>query len=120
MEGVDEGISLKDSQSKYYYEVIEAWKNGNIDLQIKGGESPIDVSTRLKKIIAIILSRKEEESILICTHGRILRILLCMLLNYDLKYMDLFIHQNVCLYTLIHTGSFFKLEQFCDIDHLIS
>lgn len=44
------------------------------------GESPIDVLERQKPVIDLIISRREEKSILIAMHGRAMRVLLTHLL----------------------------------------
>jgi broad specificity phosphatase PhoE len=44
-------------------------------------------------------------------HGRAIRILLCQLLNYPLKSMDMFEHENLCLYLLEQTGSHFTVRK---------
>ncbi len=51
-------------------------------------------------------------------HGRALRILLCQLLNYPLKGMDLFEHTNLGLYLLEFTGSMFSVNKYNDVSHL--
>jgi broad specificity phosphatase PhoE len=51
-------------------------------------------------------------------HGRAIRILLCQLLHYPLKSMDMFEHENLCLYLLNYTGSMFTVEKYCDTKHL--
>jgi probable phosphoglycerate mutase len=51
-------------------------------------------------------------------HGRALRILLCQLLHYPLKSMDLFEHENLGLYLLNFTGTMFSIVKHNDIRHL--
>ncbi len=116
--GKDEGISLDEPIGLDYYRLLEQWGLGQIDLKIEGGESPIEVSIRLKKMMDLILFRPEERCVLLCVHGRIIRILLCVLLNYPLWCMDSFIHDNLCVYELRYTGTFFSVYQFSNTEHL--
>jgi probable phosphoglycerate mutase len=51
-------------------------------------------------------------------HGRAIRILLCRLMNYPLRSMDMFEHENLCLYLLSNTGSMFTIEKYNDTSHL--
>jgi broad specificity phosphatase PhoE len=116
--GTREGMAITPEEDIYYHQVLEAWTAGQIDLPIEGGECPRDVAKRQKPVIDIILSRHEENTILVCMHGRAMRVLLCQLMNYDLRYMNLFDHHNLGLYLLNYTGSMFNIERFNDIDHL--
>jgi probable phosphoglycerate mutase len=68
--------------------------------------------------IDLMLSRPEEKTILICMHGRAMRVLLCRLLHYPIQHMDLFEHHNLCLYRIDYTGSMFTIKQHMSIDHL--
>jgi broad specificity phosphatase PhoE len=99
---------------------LRQWQVGETSLRIEHGESPEDVVKRMKPAIDHIMSHEEEKVILICMHGRAIRILLCMLLNYPLKSMDMFEHENLCLYLLNYTGSTFSVELYNNTDHLRS
>ncbi len=116
--GTREGSKITPEEDAYYHQVIKWWQEGKVDFPIEGGESPIDVFNRQKVVMDEILSNKEEECILICMHGRAMRVLLCQLLNYPLHCMDLFEHTNLCLYKLNYTGSMFTVEMFNNTDHL--
>jgi probable phosphoglycerate mutase len=100
--------------------MLKQWQLGDTSLKIDGGESPEDVVKRMQPAIDHIMSRTDEQTILICMHGRAIRILMCMLLNYPLKSMDMFEHENLCLYLLNYTGSMFSVERYNDRDHLLS
>ncbi|MCY1552559.1 Histidine phosphatase superfamily [compost metagenome] len=56
-----------------------------------------------------ILSRKEEDLVLITMHGRAMRILLSRILGFPLYEMDRFEHSNTCLYILEYD---YSSEQF--------
>jgi len=112
------GTSNERSDSQFYNDLIADWKAGKTTSKIAGGESPNEVQLRLKIGAQKILSHADEECILICMHGRAIRILLCTLLNYPLKYMDVFHHQNLCLYRLTYTGKLFSLDAYNDLSHL--
>ncbi|MDH5367751.1 MAG: histidine phosphatase family protein, partial [Cyclobacteriaceae bacterium] len=90
--GNREGKVFTPVEDIYFQQVIEAWRLGDTALKIDGGESPEDVRDRQKIALREILSREEEETILICMHGRAMRIFLCLILNYPLSRMDEFEH----------------------------
>ncbi|MEO0552874.1 MAG: histidine phosphatase family protein [Bacteroidota bacterium] len=117
--GTREGMVITPEEDAYYYRVIERWQNGETNLRIEGGESPQDVCDRQKPALEHILSKEDEGTVLICMHGRAMRVLLCQMLNYPLHSMDMFEHSNLCLYLLNHSGVHFTIEKFNSSDHLI-
>ncbi len=118
--GMREGEKITINEDKYYHTMLRQWELGETSLRIEKGESPEDVVVRMRPAIDHIMSHDDENTILICMHGRAIRILLTMLLNYPLKSMDMFEHENLCLYVLNQTNSMFSVEQHCNTDHLRS
>jgi broad specificity phosphatase PhoE len=116
--GTKEGHRVTAQEDQYYHYMLEQWQKGQTTLRIEGGESPEDVVKRMKPAVDYIMSHPEEKTILICMHGRAIRILMCYLLNYPLRCMDMFEHQNLCLYLLNFSGSVFSVERYNDITHL--
>ena len=116
--GSREGTRVTPEEDAYYFEVLQEWLNGNITLRIDGGESPQDVADRQQVFLDILLARPAEETVLICMHGRAMRIFLCLLLHYPLPCMDLFEHHNLGLYELYYTGTMFSIHRHMDIEHL--
>ncbi|GIL21801.1 MAG: phosphoglycerate mutase [Bacteroidota bacterium] len=116
--GKKEGQAITPEEDAYYHWMLDQWRQGNTHLRIEGGESPEDVVKRQEVALAGILKQEEERNILICMHGRAIRILLCRLLNYPLKCMDMFEHENLCLYLLEQTGSSFIVRKYNDTSHL--
>lgn len=116
--GTKEGHRVTPQEDEYYHHMLQQWQLGNTAIRIQGGESPDDVIKRMKPAMDYIMRHEEEKTILICMHGRAIRILLCHLLNYPLKSMDMFEHSNLCLYLLNYTGSMFSVELYNDTSHL--
>jgi len=116
--GNKEGTKITAEEDNYYRWLLMEWQKNRISLRIDGGESPEDVAVRQRPVIERILSRDDEHTILICMHGRAIRVLLCQLLNYPLSAMDIFEHKNLGLYILNHTGSMCSVELFNDVNHL--
>ena len=115
--GTKEGKYVIAGQDVYFNKIIEEWQSGNTALQIDGGESPEDVASRQLPAIDRILS-DDEETVLVCMHGRAIRILLCVILNQPLSQMDEFPHHNLGLYVLTHDGDKFTVEETNLIGHL--
>lgn len=118
--GKKEGQPITPEEDAYYHHMLREWQNGNTSLRIEGGESPDEVVARMKPAVDHVMSQGDEKTILICMHGRAIRILLCYLLHYPLRSMDMFEHENACLYILNYTGSMFSVELYNNVDHLQS
>lgn len=115
--GSHEGEVFTPEMHQRYLNVIGSWQKGDLSETVGGGESPLDVVARQKEAMADIMQQEEEETILVAMHGRAMRVLLCWLMNYPLSKMDVFEHQNLCLYLLHHGGSLYTVRKFCDNKH---
>lgn len=105
--GSYEGTPMTPEEGEYYKHMLHQWRLGNLDYAIAGGESPNTVAKRMRSGIKTILEGPGD-TILVCMHGRAMRIFLSVILNFDLRYMDNFEHQNLCLYLLeqLEDGTF--------------
>jgi broad specificity phosphatase PhoE len=117
--GNKEGYKITPEEDEYYHYMLKQWQLGNTTLRIEEGESPDDVVKRMKPAIDHIMAQPEE-LVLVCMHGRAIRILLCIVLNYPLKSMDMFEHENLCLYLLHYNDGLFTVELANDTTHLRS
>ena len=98
--GVKEGKVPSSEEHSYYKQIINGWQEGKLDVAIEGGESPLMVQERQKPALEHILAQQKEDPILVCMHGRAMRIFLCLMLDRNLRDMDHFGHTNLCLYVL--------------------
>jgi len=115
--GVFEGKPVTSEFKQLYKKLQDDWKKGDLDEKVEGGESPLEVSERQKQFIQYLLS-KPEKKILICMHGRAMRMFLANLLNHDLRTMDNYPHHNLTLYKVIFDGNHFSIALFNNMDHL--
>ncbi|MCP4521272.1 MAG: histidine phosphatase family protein [Cytophagales bacterium] len=107
-------------ENKHYWDVVAEWQKGNTDVttDVELGESPDDVVLRQEEAMKHIMSKDTEETILVCMHGRAMRILLCHLLGESIGNMEEYGHHNLGFYLLSHDGENFKIEQNNVISHL--
>src|SRR3546814_16714409 len=91
-----------------FYRIAEQWVEGNYDVAMPGGESALDVAHRQEVALELILSHQEEENVLVCMHGRAMRIIMYRLTGKELRAMDLFTHKNLSLYKRSETSSLGK------------
>lgn len=113
-----EGTPMTPDESQYYEHMLHQWQLGNLDYAIAGGESPNIVAERMSKGIEKIIN-DPGENVLVCMHGRAMRIFLSLILKKELKNMDNYSHQNLCLYLLnqLEDGEFELLKEN-DVNHL--
>ncbi len=117
--GSREGSPFDPQEHQYYLDTLAAWQQGHTHLAIEGGESPEEVARRQRPFIDLLRSRPEEQKVLVCMHGRAMRILLSQLLSYPLALMDTFPHHNLGLYELYFSGTMFQIVRFNDRAHLL-
>lgn len=116
--GVNEGREATKEMKEEFYQLTKNWMDGHLHLKFEGGESPIEVNVRQKDVLEkIIADNHDLQKVLICMHGRALRLLLCELLNIPLSNMDNFPHSNVSLYRLKYTNGIFEMLDFNNTDH---
>ncbi len=115
--GEQEGKETGKEMRALYREVTAAWKSGELHVRIPGGESILDLAWRQKSFIESLRHDRARE-ILICSHGRAMRALLCQLLGMDLSRMDEFPHSNLSLYRLLQNEAGFHLVLRHDTSHL--
>lgn len=116
--GISEGLQYSEANNRRYYGIINEWKEGNLGIKIKDGESPLDVQARQEKAIQYILSNTNEKTILICMHGRAMRIMLSWMMKEPLEEMDSFAHDNTSLYLLRYDNEQFSIDIHNDTRHL--
>ena len=116
--GVYEGLASTDATKKAFGTIIQNWSDGQLHLKFENGESPLEVKARQLEVLEHILEHDPAELILICMHGRALRLFLCLLMDLPLSEMERFPHQNTALYRVAYNGSAFRILDFNNTDHL--
>src|ERR1700744_3695227 len=116
--GVLEGQPSTPETKAAFMKLVRDWVSGNLDAAIDEGESPNQVMARQKEAIDIILSHPEVKTVLICMHGRAMRLLLCWMSGYPLTMMEEFSHQNLVLYKVTWDGERFDVIDFNNSAHL--
>jgi len=94
--GINQG---KSDDLEDYAKLIDTWLAGNLDNKFEEGESPNEMSVRLVKGFNKVLD-DDHDTVLLCIHGRALRILLSKIIDNDLTKMDKYVHSNTGLYIL--------------------
>lgn len=113
-----EGKAVSEETRGRFKKIMQSWKDGDLDVRFENGESPNEVQERQKGAMQEIMGHAEETTVLICMHGRAIRLLLCLLNNQPLTEMDNYPHRNTTLYRLDFDGEKFHLVDFNNTDHL--
>jgi len=114
-----EGKQTSELAIGAFKDMTEKWQGGNYDAHFNGGESPNDVAARLQQMITIFKNTPDEKLVLVCMHGRALRLLMCLFSGKPLSSMYDFPHQNTGLYRVSLTGDTFTITDSNNTDHLI-
>lgn len=117
--GVKDGTRIDPSEQKIYNGMLSDWKAGLLDRSFEKGESPNVVAARMKLAMNDLMET-DFKTILMCIHGRALRILLCILMKKNLAEMEAFLHSNLCLYILSFDGQNWTIDLENDTHHLQS
>lgn len=116
--GEAEGNKNFTDHSDLFNELLREWRSGNIYYKFPGGESPFDLQQRQLRFIER-LKQTDYKTVLIATHGRFIRALMCTLTEKPLSEMDDFDHTNLCLYKVnLLKGGTFEIEQHNNQAHL--
>lgn len=116
--GIYEGVESSDEVKLAFSNMLGSWVSGQLTEKFENGESPEDVKVRQLEAFEQILENELASNILVCMHGRAMRILLCVLLDKPLSDMEKFPHSNTTLYKLEYDGTKFSIIDFNNTDHL--
>lgn len=100
-----------------YREMIGAWTGGDYHRAPYLGESPAQVALRQQEALQVWRSGVDHR-ILVCMHGRALRLMLCLLTQQSLSQMETFTHSNLSLYVLDWDGERGQIRLADDRCHL--
>lgn len=115
--GDSEGLFADGKNNKQYWAIIDTWKSGDLSPRLRGGENPIDVQRRQKEALQHIADQPED-LVLVCMHGRALKIMLAWITGLHIKDMDNFDHDNLSLYILEYINNSWSINTHDERGHL--
>lgn len=116
--GVYEGQESTEENRAAFRNLLKSWQKGDLHLKFEKGESPLEVKERQLEVLETLIENNDDQNILICMHGRAMRLFLCVLLDLPLADMEKFPHTNTTLYKLRFDGEKFEIIDFNNTDHL--
>lgn len=116
--GIYEGKDLTPSILSGFEALTASWAADDLDASVDGGESPNELVTRQREAIEQIVSHESDRKILVCMHGRAMRVLLCWMTGKPVSQMDDIPHTNTALYRVRHAQSRFEITDAYNVRHL--
>ncbi|MFZ4100697.1 MAG: histidine phosphatase family protein [Sphingobacterium thalpophilum] len=116
--GIHEGQESTEELISSFQTLTSQWKEGELHHKFENGESPLEVKERQLIVLEHLIEENNDRNILICMHGRAMRLFLCLLTNRPLAEMDDFPHSNTTLYKLGYDGNEFHILEFNNTNHL--
>ena len=117
--GDSEGLFADGENNKRYWDIIDTWKQGDLKPRLNGGENPIDLQKRQQEALNHIASQ-HEDLVLVCMHGRALKIMLAWITGLHMKEMDSFDHDNLSLYILEYSNNKWEIKTHDERAHLVN
>lgn len=121
--GIMEGQPMFNAEGKFMLDwLLTCWRNGDGDAKVEKGESPNEVMARIAQALEQLISRTEEKNVVVCMHGRAIRVLLCYLLGEPISQMEHHLHHNlgVSLFEYSYETGKYTPIYLANYDHLES
>jgi broad specificity phosphatase PhoE len=115
--GDHEGQQISPEWDNIWHDVRDAWNAGDLSAHMPGGESAAQLNARLTEFFSWLKTR-QEKNILVCTHGRTLRGMICLMKQVKLSEMDGVAHANTGCYITDYREENFHFILENNTDHL--
>lgn len=115
--GDQEGKHSTPETIRAYKAVVNQWSAGQLDAHLPNGESAKSIFERMARVRKL-LCIMDFDRILICTHGRAMRALMCVLFDQPAHYMEQYTHSNTGVYKIRLSEDKFELLLKNDDAHL--
>ncbi|MFW5973521.1 MAG: histidine phosphatase family protein [Bacteroidota bacterium] len=117
--GEYEGVPSGDRLEQMLRQIRGEWKAGNFGFTVKEGESILNVQQRAMEGLRDVVEHHRGQTVLIASHGRLLRVLLSSLLpEYGLSRMNDLGHHNTCVNEIIFDGHRYRAVTLNCVRHL--
>lgn len=95
--GIHEGIQPTPEQHRQFRATLQRWADGDLAAKVERGESPLEAWNRAEGLFRQLRRDYLNHNLLLCSHGRQLRVVLSSLIDGDLRHMEKYAHQNTGL-----------------------
>ena len=115
--GDHEGKRATKKMKQDFDKMLVEWKSNNFDARLSGGESLSELKLRVQQFLDELVNRPEQK-IIVCSHGRTLMCLMCMVAGESLTQMYRFSQSNTAVNIAHFDGNQWTVEQVGDTAHL--
>ena len=115
--GDHEGKRATKKMKRDFDKMLIEWKSNNFEAKLSGGESLIELRDRVSQFLEELKNRPEEK-IIVCSHGRTLMCLMCMVAGESLTQMYRFSQSNTAVNIAHFDGQQWSVEKVGDTAHL--
>ncbi len=117
--GILEGKKPDSQQEHVFKSTLASWRAGDVHIRMEGGENPIEAWERSKPFFDRIREEHQHQNILVCSHGRQMRVMISSLLGIGLHEMDRYKPSNTGMFKLrIDPHGHTEIDLANDISHL--
>lgn len=116
--GIYEGETRPERIKEVVGNLYAHWERGQFEYRVEEGESVYEVRDRSVAAVGEILDAHGGKTVLVVSHGRLLRVLLATLLDAGLEKMDEFDHANTCVNIVTHRSGRFEASLLNCTAHL--
>lgn len=116
--GIYEGKDLTPDILDGFAALTDSWARGDLDASVEAGESPRALVARQREAMDEIVGREGDRKVLVCMHGRAMRVLLCWLTGKPVSQMDDFPHTNTALYRVRYVHPTYEIVDAYNTRHL--
>ncbi|MFO8010941.1 MAG: alpha-ribazole phosphatase [Dehalococcoidia bacterium] len=83
-----EGLRFDEIDEKYrlIFSADASWRNAGPNIRVPGGESISDMSSRIERFISELSRHRQNETVLVVSHGGPLQVLTCLLLEVGIEH----------------------------------
>lgn len=115
--GVHEGQKSTPFMINAYKDLINKWGANDFDARLEEGESANELQTRLNRFLNQLKERKEN-TVLVFTHGRTLRCIMCLIEGKHLREMENYQHHNTGVFLVNYEDGQYEVLLNNDTSHL--
>jgi alpha-ribazole phosphatase len=112
-----DGLNYEEVEAKWHNEVT-AWYADPVNISPPGGETMLQMSKRVQSALDELKSKHKDEPVLIISHGGVIQVLLCMLLDVELNRYWQFRVAQASLTVIQFYEDAAILDLFNDVSHL--
>ena len=115
--GDHEGKRATKKMKRAFDQMLTQWKSQEFDARLSGGESLLELKERVTRFLEELANRPER-NIIVCSHGRTLMCMMCLVGGDSLTQMYKYSQSNTAVNIAHYDQDSWSLEKIGDTAHL--